>query len=73
LLVLVCTALVETILAYLIHRERSLLLPFYHKAPLILVLQEPLHHSWDTGADLKEVLEAGLSETVESDIALYDL
>jgi hypothetical protein len=50
-----------------------LLLPFYHKAPLILVLQEPLHHGWDSGADLKEVLEAGLSETVKGDVALYDL
>jgi hypothetical protein len=60
-------------MAYLIHGERNLLLPFDHKSPLILVMQEPVHHGWDSCTELEEELKAGLSETVESDVVLYDL
>jgi len=36
-------------------------------------MQEPLHHGWDSGTELEEELKAGLSETIEGDIVLYDL
>jgi hypothetical protein len=60
-------------MACLIHRERNLLLPFDHKSPLIPVMQEPLHHGWDSGTELEEEFEAGLCETVVGDVVLYDL
>lgn len=60
-------------MACLIHGERHLLLPFDHESPLIPVMQEPLHHGWDSGTELEEELKAGLSETIEGDIVLYDL
>jgi hypothetical protein len=32
-----------------------------------------LHHGWNSGAELKEELKAGLSETVVADVDFYDL